>query len=325
MGGGGPVEIGPDAAGCQCMKPADEDEDIASRLMSLQRDCPLLISLFDERDRLRYANPAFCAALGVAADERVSWEQLMRRNYQNRQGTQISTRDFEAWLASAKSRRAKRPFRAFETDLADGRWIWMTETTQTGGWMLCVGSEITELRVGERELRQARDMAQRAALTDPLTGIGNRGHILQQMDGLVEQFHGGACQAAAVAILDLDNFKLINDLKGHLAGDAVLRDFAHRLQPLLKPHDSLGRLGGEEFLLLLPGSGLEQAEALIRTILSDVQSSRPLADDPKFSYTCSIGMSLLRAGDDLSAPLGRADEALYQAKAGGRNTWRVRL
>ncbi|VEB45353.1 Uncharacterised protein [Chromobacterium violaceum] len=62
---------------------------------------------------------------------------------------------------------AKRPFRAFETDLADGRWIWMTETTQTGGWMLCIGSEITELRVGERELRQARDMAQRAALTDP--------------------------------------------------------------------------------------------------------------------------------------------------------------
>ncbi|MEO3961155.1 GGDEF domain-containing protein, partial [Chromobacterium piscinae] len=204
-------------------------------------------------------------------------------------------------------------------------WIWMTETTQTGGWMLCVGSEITELRVGERELRQARDLAQRAALTDPLTGIGNRGHILQQMDGLVEQYHGGACQAAAVAILDLDNFKLINDLKGHLAGDAVLRDFAHRLQPLLKPHDSLGRLGGEEFLLLLPGSGLEQAEALIRLILADVQSSRPLADDPAFSYTCSIGMSLLRAGDDLSAPLGRADEALYQAKAGGRNTWRVRL
>ncbi|MEO3961142.1 hypothetical protein ABH310_17335 [Chromobacterium piscinae] len=107
------------------MKPAEEDQDIASRLMSLQRDCPLLISLFDERDCLRYANPAFCAALGVAPDERVSWEQLMRRNYQKRQGTQIQTRDFESWLASAKSRRAKLPFRAFETDLADGRWIWI--------------------------------------------------------------------------------------------------------------------------------------------------------------------------------------------------------
>ncbi|WP_347780773.1 hypothetical protein [Chromobacterium piscinae] len=119
------MDIGPGAAGCQCMKPAEEDQDIASRLMSLQRDCPLLISLFDERDCLRYANPAFCAALGVAPDERVSWEQLMRRNYQKRQGTQIQTRDFESWLASAKSRRAKLPFRAFETDLADGRWIWI--------------------------------------------------------------------------------------------------------------------------------------------------------------------------------------------------------
>ncbi|KUM03975.1 GGDEF domain-containing protein [Chromobacterium subtsugae] len=307
------------------MKPADEDQDIAARLLSLQLDSPLLIALFDERDGLRYANPAFCAALDVAPDERICWVELMRRNYRNGRGTLIQTRDFEAWLASAKSRRAKLPFRAFETDLADGRWIWMTETTQPGGWMLCVGSDITDLRVGERELRQARDLAQRAALTDPLTGLGNRGHILQQLEGMLAQFGHGACQAAAIAILDLDHFKLINDVQGHLAGDAVLRDFAHRLQPLLKPHDSLGRLGGEEFLLLAPGSGLEQAEALLQAILIEVQASRPLAEAPAFTYTCSAGMTLLRGGDDLMAALARADEALYQAKAGGRNTWRVRL
>ncbi|OHX18180.1 GGDEF domain-containing protein [Chromobacterium sphagni] len=307
------------------MKPASQADDIASRLISLQQDSPLLISLFDEHDFLRYANPAFCAALEVAPHERINWEQMMRRNYHGGRGTLIQARDFEAWLASARSRRAKQPFRAFESDLVDGRWIWMTETMQPGGWMLCVACDITNLRAGERELRQARDMAQRAALTDPLTGIGNRAHILEQLEGMLAQFLAGGCGAAAVAILDLDNFKLINDLQGHLAGDEVLRDFARRLQPLLKPHDSLGRLGGEEFLLLLPGSALAEAEARIQAMLVEVQASRPLADVPSFSYTCSVGMTLLRAGDEMMAALGRADEALYQAKSGGRNTWRVRL
>ncbi len=300
------------------MTPHNDAEEIATRLYGLQQDSPLLISLFDNHDRLRYANTAFCECYQVHPHERISWSQMMLRNFRQQRGALIRTDDIDAWLASARSRRGKQPFRAFEADVTDGRWIWMTETVQPDGWMLCIGSDITNLRASERELRQARDLAERASLTDTLTGVSNRLHVMRQLETLLARPRR-LQSPGALAILDLDHFKQINDRLGHLAGDKVLRDFALRVPPLLKPHDGFGRMGGEEFLLLLPDREQEETALTVQAMLAVTESARPLLDLPTFSYTCSAGVTLLRPDDNTSTVLSRADEALYLAKAGGRN------
>lgn len=92
---------------------------------------------------------------------------------------------------SAQSRRGKLPYRAFEMDLYDGRWFWMTETVQQDGWMLCVASDVTELRQGYRTLRQDRDLAVRASQTDELTGTANRRFVFAKLALQVEQVTKG--------------------------------------------------------------------------------------------------------------------------------------
>jgi len=280
---------------------------------------PLLVALFDAHDRLRFANAAFCQAYAVRPEEVLSWAELMRRNHHQHVGALIQTHDFEAWLISARSRRGKQQHRAFEADLRDGRWIWMTETVQPDGSMLCIATDMTELKVSERELRQARDLAQRAASTDPLTSISNRSSIMLQFSQLLDRA-AAAPVPLAVVIIDLDHFKQINDSLGHPAGDRVIIDFVQRIQSMLRPHDSFGRLGGEEFLLLLQGREQIEVELVLHAMLAAVQASRPLAEMPAFGYTCSAGMTMLQEGDDLPQVYARADIALYRAKANGRNS-----
>jgi hypothetical protein len=95
----------------------------------------------------------------------------MRRNFELRRRTVIHAADFEEWLRSTQSRRGKIAYRAFETDLLDGRWFWMTEAVQKSGWMLCIASDITSLRAKGRTVRQDCDQAIKAAQTDELTGV----------------------------------------------------------------------------------------------------------------------------------------------------------
>ena len=125
-------------------------DDIAASLASLRDDTEVLIALYDHDDRLRYANRAFRSTFHLEDDETPLWPDLMRRNHALGRGTVISVRDFEAWVVSAQSRRGKVPFRAFETDVVGGRWLWMTETVDRNGWMLCIASDITHLRPDER-------------------------------------------------------------------------------------------------------------------------------------------------------------------------------
>ena len=234
--------------------------------------------------------------------------------YLQQRGTPVQTQDFDRWLASARSRRGKQAFRAFETELHDGRWIWMAETTLAGGWMLCVASDITALSQDGRSLRQTRDQALRAAHTDDLTGISNRAHMLQQADALIAQG-----QPLVLVLLDLDHFKGINDRFGHPAGDEVLHDFARQLQASTRRDDGCGRIGGEEFMMLLPGTDLPQARAVVQRLLEHVRAARPLAEAPAQGYTTSAGLALHRAGECTGALYRRADQALYRAKQAGRD------
>jgi diguanylate cyclase (GGDEF)-like protein len=122
-----------------------------------------------------------------------------------------------------------------------------------------------------------------------------------------------------VAVFDLDHFKAVNDTLGHAAGDTVIRDFARLLQATVRRRDSCGRIGGEEFLLVMTSLTFEQARDVIARLLERTQASRPLVESPGWGYTCSGGLTLALRGETVDAVVKRADEAMYRAKASGRD------
>lgn len=288
---------------------------VPDQLAALYDATQVLVAAYDSFDRLRYANAAFRAAFGLAPGEEITWAEIMRRNHAERRGTIITAPDFDAWLVSTSSRRGKVPYRAFETDLYDGRWLLMTESVSASGWMLCIASDITALKADGRDVRQARDRAIKEAQTDDLTGIANRRFITARVDDMLAP----GAMGGALCVLDLDNFKYINDLVGHLAGDTVLRDFAARINGLIRRKDCFGRIGGEEFVLVLPQTSAEEAVLIVERMLSLVRQSRPLPQWPDFAYTFSAGVATGGPGTTFTDLYGRADRALYLAKMAGRN------
>ena len=161
---------------------------------------------------------------------------------------------------------------------------------------------------------------QRLATTDELTGINNRRHFFHQAK---IEFDKPARDRRALAaiMIDADHFKKINDTHGHAIGDAVLREISQRIKRICRENDILGRYGGEEFSVLLPGSDLEQATEIANRMRLAV-SDDPIgtSDGPLTGVTVSLGVSVQGPGArDLEGLLKQADEALYRAKKNGRN------
>lgn len=293
-------------------------DSLMERVIALQDATPVFIALFDTNDRLRHANRAFREAFNLASDAFPMWGDILRANYVDRKGLIITTTDYEAWFLSAQSRRGKLPFRGLELDLHDGRWIWMTETVQDDGWMLCVGSDITALRQNQRSLRQDRDIAQRAAQTDELTGTANRRFVFANLDAQMEKVQKGAEGPFGLCVIDIDFFKAINDRFGHQGGDTVLRDFVKIAHSTIRRADCFGRVGGEEFMLIMPRTALADCADMVERLLEKVSASCPFPGATDFSYSCSAGLSLYQPGETASDLYQRADRALYAAKQNGR-------
>lgn len=169
-----------------------------------------------------------------------------------------------------------------------------------------------------RTTRQRR-MLQKLANMDPLTGIGNRRTLMEEMDIALASYrrHGTQC---GLLLLDIDHFKRINDNYGHVEGDRVLVELAHIIWRSSRRTDRLFRLGGEEFVLLLPNIGPAGLETAARNIVSTVAESLRSHDQ---QITVSIGGSLLEPDDDGLSWMHRADVCMYQAKNDGRNRSRI--
>ncbi|MDQ0390357.1 GGDEF domain-containing protein [Labrys monachus] len=292
-------------------------------IAGLQENSAALLAVYDQEDRLQYANKAFREAYSVAPGEKILWADIMRRNYLARRGTPIDDADFEAWLTATSSRRGKVAHRTFESDLKDGRWLWITETTQPDGWSIYVALDITSLRTGERELRVMQDRALRASLTDDLTAVSNRRHI----KGLLEQFMDGRggnwSRKVCVCMLDIDHFKQVNDRYGHEMGDVVLINFARTVQKNIRLSDGFGRVGGEEFMLIMPDIKLEEAVVVVDCVLDAVRFSPVESQDQQVHYTCSAGIAEVQEGDTPKSIYMRADAALYAAKREGRDRLKI--
>jgi diguanylate cyclase len=155
------------------------------------------------------------------------------------------------------------------------------------------------------------------ATTDPLTGRANRRAVddeLQRQQALFERSRA----PFSVLLLHIDHFKQINDVHGHGIGDEALKAFARRVAASLRPSDFLGRYGGEEFVVILPSTPLEQAQQVAQRVC-DAVAAQPLLATPRLPTTVSIGVAACRAGDDAAQVLDAADRAVYEAKRTGRN------
>ena len=172
------------------------------------------------------------------------------------------------------------------------------------------------------ELRktQAEVIEQEALATiDALTGVLLRRPFLERAHLALANVQA-AQQPAAVLMLDLDGFKRINDTLGHMAGDAVLQEVAHRVNRMVRPADLVGRFGGEEFICLLPGVDPADALGIAERMRESVAASPIIVNGRPVAQTVSIGLSAApRDGHDLEALIAKADKALYSAKRGGRN------
>jgi diguanylate cyclase (GGDEF)-like protein len=152
------------------------------------------------------------------------------------------------------------------------------------------------------------------AATDSLTGLLNRGAFR----GRVEQALAGDKPACLLAI-DLDRFKLVNDRYGHAAGDAALVHLARLLERHLRPGDIIGRLGGDEFMVLLPGAGADSADLVVRRLHAALRAAPlPLGDDVLLPLEMSIGLAVRQRDASLDSLAAEADAALYRAKFAGR-------
>jgi diguanylate cyclase (GGDEF)-like protein len=167
-----------------------------------------------------------------------------------------------------------------------------------------------------REMEQAHRLSTHAAQTDELTGLKNRRAFFQQAQQLYSHCKHNRLPLCAV-MLDMDHFKHINDTYGHQVGDQVLRQMGKVISRSFRENDVHGRLGGEEFAVLLPDTSIEVAQNIAEAL---IQSIAGLMTGPVNRISASVGVASMNAGDnDLHSLMNNADKALYRAKARGRN------
>ena len=173
-------------------------------------------------------------------------------------------------------------------------------------------------------LKRAEEKLIQLAQFDSLTSLANRNRLYDKLGEALARGkrHG---KELAVLYLDLDKFKSINDSLGHAAGDAVLCEFASRLKASVRKTDTVARIAGDEFVILLEDlSSSAEAEQIANTILENTTAPMPYGDTV-LNFSTSIGIALATGEDDADSVLKRADAALYAAKAAGRSTLKLAI
>ena len=170
-------------------------------------------------------------------------------------------------------------------------------------------------------LQQSLEAIRAESLTDPLTGLGNRKYFDRSIETLVQSAMASG-EPLSLLMFDIDHFKSFNDSYGHLTGDQVLRLVGMSLKQTIKGQDITARYGGEEFAVVLPNTALRQALTVadhIRRAVMSKELKKKSTGEILGRVTISVGVSMLKPGDDTDSLIERADACLYAAKRAGRN------
>jgi diguanylate cyclase len=192
------------------------------------------------------------------------------------------------------------------------------DATRSRDDVLGVSEQATRARAKVAELEAELARVSAALREDALTGALNR----RGLDEAVEREASRAQRyrsPLSFAMMDLDNFKKLNDRLGHQAGDEALRHLVSVVRTMLRPSDTIGRYGGEEFVLLLPETPLADAKIVIERLQRELTRQFFLHNNEKVLITFSAGVSRMHPGEAGALALARADEAMYRAKRKGRN------
>ena len=229
--------------------------------------------------------------------------------------TSITNKNIEKHIATlAASAKIEEVMQAVSSIIAETRSL-VTETSQFETQLLSSTDEVEKLKA---ELSNARQEAK----LDPLTGVLNRRGFDQALNAMIDETLGRRRTGFCLMLIDIDNFKVINDNHGHLLGDKVLRALAGLLNKHTKGKDACARFGGDEFAVLLPDTGSGNAVNLaenLRTTIEKVVLKRPNTGTVVGGISASIGVAAFRFGESGEDLLSRCDEALYRSKQLGRN------
>jgi diguanylate cyclase (GGDEF)-like protein/PAS domain S-box-containing protein len=210
----------------------------------------------------------------------------------------------------------------FEAEMrsASGRTFW---ARLSGQRLRFAGDDaLLAAIVDVTEQRQTQENLRELATHDPLTGVYNRRHVEEVLRTELERAQRHE-RPLAVAMLDADHFKRINDTYGHQTGDEVLRAISSRCQKTLRANDVMGRYGGEEFVVVFPETTLEEASVVAERLRVEIAQNPIQIGDSTLGVTVSIGVAALAPGQNMEKLFQRADSALYTAKQDGRNLVRA--
>ncbi|OEF97465.1 GGDEF domain-containing protein [Desulfuribacillus alkaliarsenatis] len=176
------------------------------------------------------------------------------------------------------------------------------------------------IRKQKLELKDKNRQLEQLANCDSLTGLYNRTYIMEHVDTKIKGFCAEGLEINLV-IMDIDHFKKVNDNYGHPAGDKVLKEVANILKTRLRKFDIIARIGGEEFLIILPRTTINETKKIAEKLRSEIESSRFIYDNHQIVVTASFGIAsmLCSEQDPVSKSYYKADRALYKAKELGRN------
>ena len=233
-------------------------------------------------------------------------------------GIKLESMPLDVFVPRVKARRKKGDDRYnFALDMMDGSWWWVNDYRLSNGWTLVIASDISQSKNDEVRLRAAHDAVVKETQVDALTGVASRKYGLHHAQTILTE-HRLAHLPVCFAILDIDYFKRINDTFGHLVGDEVLVHFARHLTDKLAQGDSVTRLGGEEFLLVMPNTAEERAVLRLQRVLLSLEPLPGTKSHLPLPFTFSGGITLALPMESLPEIFRRADDALYVAKQNGR-------
>jgi diguanylate cyclase (GGDEF)-like protein len=262
-------------------------------------------------EQIQFANSQFNAMFGYSQDEIEDIDNWWRLVYPDPDYRHYAKTTWERSIAEARAEdREMTPFELDVSIASGGKRIVQFRHRAIGNFNINLYLDVTQERAYARELK-------RLAETDPLTGVMNRRRFFEE----AEQHYGNrSSPVAAVLVLDIDNFKRINDLHGHGMGDLVLKEFTRRCRAVIRKDDLLARLGGEEFIILLNAADARKAIDAGERIRDYIRALPFAFGGVDLNVTVSIGAALRRSEEaSVESTISRADRALYAAKHAGRD------